>query len=297
MRATEGVQRRAVVCIALVPHQQPIHEGIGQGTDADLERAAVAHERAGLQAEGELDDLHRLARQREQRVRAGRIVEQHVEEGLIDLGLVADKGQHRVNDSDHQRPRPPARRDRVQQILRHVGIARETPALAAGFVPPRYQHRDDVDAHLGQVACRVGVVQADVLTLCVVVAEHRAGLEIELADPHVGRQPTGAARLDVLQVGIAGTEVALEKRPEETPLEIGRGRRPCQREGGIEVQSERGFRDRPAVERIEQHVRLAEPERRRHPQTAAGARQNAFHTRIYATHSQGFRHGVRAQSV
>jgi hypothetical protein len=62
------------------------------------------------------------------------------------------------------------------------------------------------------------------------------------------------------------------------------------------VQNESRIRDRAAVERIEEHVRLAERERRRHSQTVAGARQNAFDTRIDATHAQGFRPAVLAQS-
>ena len=275
-----------------MPQQQPVHERVGQSADADLKGAAVAHQRAGLQAEGELDRLHRLARQREQRVRGRRIVKQQVEEPLLHLGLVADEGHRGVNDSDHQRPRPPAGLHGVQQILRDVRIARQTPALAFGPGPPRHQLRDDVDAHFGQVARGVGVVQADVLALRVVVAEQRAGLEIELADPHVGRQPTGAARLGVLQIGIVGAEVAVEERLEEAPLEIGPGHGPRQRESGEEVQGESRLRDRAAVERIEEHVRLAEAERRGHPQIGAGPRQNPFYARVDATHSQGFRHAV-----
>jgi hypothetical protein len=78
---------------------------------------------------------------------------------------------------------------------------------------------------------------------------------------------------------------------EETAVEIGPGRWPRQREGGIEVQGESRFCGRAAVERIEEHVRFAEPERSRHSQIAAGPRQDPFHTRIHTIHSQGlFRH-------
>ena len=146
-----------------------MHEGVGQGTDADLERAAVAHQRAGLEAESELDDLHRLARQGEQRVRARRIVQQQVEESFPHLGLVADEGQRGVDDSNNQRPRPPVGRHRVQQVLSDVEALGAVPvgvlladqldlgiflhrllesgaALGAGRVAARPEDGDDLAA-------------------------------------------------------------------------------------------------------------------------------------------------------
>ena len=219
MGAAQGVQRRAVVCIVVLAQQQGVHQGVGQRSDADLQRAAVTYQGAGVQAEGELGHPHRLARQSEQGVAAGRVVEQQVEEVGRDLGVVANIGQVRMHHADHQRPRQAGAGHGVEQVLRHIGVASQAEALAPGLLTPRHELHHHVDADGGEVTRYVGVIEAGVLALGGIVVQQRSRLQIELADLDVGRQPAAAARLDVVEVRIVRAEMAPREGADEALLQ------------------------------------------------------------------------------
>jgi hypothetical protein len=69
-----------------VAQQQRIHDRIAEFADADLQRAAIAHQAAGVQADGVVDGGQRRVRRREQVVVVARMIEQQVEGVRADVG-------------------------------------------------------------------------------------------------------------------------------------------------------------------------------------------------------------------
>ena len=105
---------------------------VGQCADADLQRAAVAHQRAGVQADRVVDVAHRLPRQPEQfGIRAGGSTTMSKNPGY--LGRAAEPWQFRIDLGHQQRPRQPARDDRVERVEGQVGVARQRQARAVGL--------------------------------------------------------------------------------------------------------------------------------------------------------------------
>jgi len=100
------------------------------------------------------------------------------------------------------------------------------------------------------------------MALRMLVAEHRGRLHVELDDADVGRQAPGAQVVDVGQVGVVGAELALDEGAGEAALQAAAARGPRQRERRVQRQRQRGITGDPPVQRVEQAVRLAEPERR-----------------------------------
>ncbi len=113
----------AIVRVVLVPQLQRIDQRIGQRTDADLQGAAVTHQRACMQAEREFSHIDRFARQREQCFPACRVVEHDIEEVHVNFCIVADERQIRMDHAHHQRPRArPAGGNAIEQIRGDIGI-------------------------------------------------------------------------------------------------------------------------------------------------------------------------------
>ncbi|MNN57137.1 hypothetical protein D3C81_1721050 [compost metagenome] len=98
-------------------------EGVGQRADADLQRAAVANQGAGMEADGVVGIADRLPWQAEQvRVRTGRHHDQ-VEEIRLHRGGATEPRQHWVHFGDQQRTWQAACLDGVQRVLGDVVVA------------------------------------------------------------------------------------------------------------------------------------------------------------------------------
>ncbi len=95
-----GIQRRqhlAIGRVVGVAQDQRMAQCVGQRADADLQGAAVAHQRAGVEPDGVLRVGYRLSRQAEQhRVGAGRR-HHRVEIVLLHRGGAAQPGQLRIH--------------------------------------------------------------------------------------------------------------------------------------------------------------------------------------------------------
>ena len=74
----EELENVAELVVLLVPQLQPVDHRVTQLADAQLQRAAVAHQRRAVQADGVLDGAEPLVRRREQVEVVARIVEQGV---------------------------------------------------------------------------------------------------------------------------------------------------------------------------------------------------------------------------
>ena len=273
---THGRQGGAIVRVVALAQLQRVHQCIRQRADTDLQGSTIAHQGARVQAQGELDHVHRFARQGEQCLPAGAIVQHDIEEIRVDFRLVADERQVRMHHADHQRPRRAGRGDAIQQIGSHIRIARETVALASAFSAHRDQLREQVDSGTDQIACDMGVVHADVVALGLRDTEHGAGLQIELMHADVLGQRIGVLCCNVIQVRIIRAEVPGKKRLKKPPLQFALRVRPRQRQCCIQSHAQAGIRGDAPVKRIEQHVRLAQAQRHRHAQIAVRMLEHAL---------------------
>ena len=273
---TKRGQGIAIVRVVALAQQQRMYQRIGQGANADLQGAAVAHQGARVQADRIFGRIDRLAWQREQGVTAGLIEQQRAEESRIDLRFVADEGQVRMHDADHEWPRDTGGLHLLDQVDGDVRVAGQ----AVAHLPCLFARGDQLHDHIypafDQIACDVGVIQACIVTLRRGDTEHRAGLQIELADAHVRRQRAGMLSCDIGQIGIVRAEMPGEERFEKTPLQIGLGFGPGQRQRGIQIQAQRRIARHAPIDRVEQNVRLAQTQRRGHAQFSAGHGENAL---------------------
>ena len=134
-----------------------------------------------------------------------------------DIGVARHERQLGVDLPDDQQKSALPAPAGGQQIDGEVGIAAQAVAGLAAAHALGDQLRDHVDAALEHVAQGVGVVGGDVVALRRGDAEPAAGLEEELVDLHVGRQPAGTLGDGIGEVGIAA-EQALRERRDEAPL-------------------------------------------------------------------------------
>ncbi len=88
----QRMQHAAVARVVGVAKHQRMAERVGQRADADLQGAAVAHQRAGIQANGVVGITDRLPRQAEQRRVRRRWGDHQIEERHIDRGRATQVG-------------------------------------------------------------------------------------------------------------------------------------------------------------------------------------------------------------
>ncbi len=219
-------QHLPVARIVGMPQHQRMAQRIGQRTDADLQRAAIAHQRARIQADGVVGIGHRLPRQSEQaRIRTRR-GDRHVEERRLHRRAAADPRQLRIDLGDQQRPRQAAPAHRVQRVLGDVVVARERQARAVGFA--RHLLHDQVGRALRHRIGRMRVVEAGVVALRLRRMQQRAGLHIEFFHLDMRRQRIALQRLHILQFREVVAEMALHERPHEAAFQPAAGRRRVQ---------------------------------------------------------------------
>ena len=142
---------------------QRVAERIGQRADADLQRAAVAHQCAGVQADGVVGVCHGLARQREQTRRGGGMFKHDVEKSGRHRAGAVEPWQVRVNFGDQHRSRFAQANTFVEQVEAEVGVAAQAQARAAGFA--RDLLHQGIGATRRDRAGDMGVVEADVVAL------------------------------------------------------------------------------------------------------------------------------------
>ena len=181
----ERFQHRSILGIACVAQDQCVAECVRQRADSDLQRAAVAHQCAGIQANRELGVRYRLPRQRKQlRRRAGQ-VDHRIEPVRVDRSGAADPRQRRVDFRDQQRTRQSGCDHRVDRIETQVGVAAQRQPcavrLARDFL---HQH---VHTAIGECACHVRVVEARIAALRRARMQQRTRLHVELLDLDIGR--------------------------------------------------------------------------------------------------------------
>ncbi len=223
---SQRARRFAELRAGLVALPQPVRDRISERADAELQRAAVLHQRGGVDADGVVGGIDGRVRHAEERMLVRGRVDDHVEEGLVHLGVARHERQLAIHE----------RRDDARRALRthRGGHVDGKVRIAAQAVSPvafgdHYQH--GVHATRQHVARGVGVVAADVVALRRGNVEHRAWAEVELEELDVVRQADAAQVAQVVELGHA-CEDATHERIEEAALEVARGARNLERECG-----------------------------------------------------------------
>ena len=107
-----------------MPQEQRVDERIAHLADAYLQRAAVAHQRAGIEPDGVLGAGERRIGWGEQVVVVARVVDDEVELLGSELRRFAHEGHLRVRLADHDdvMSRAPRLRDQRQQVGGNVRV-------------------------------------------------------------------------------------------------------------------------------------------------------------------------------
>jgi hypothetical protein len=147
-----------------------------------------------------------------------------------------------------------------QQIEGDIRVAAQAEAGLAASYALGDELRHHIDAAIEHVAQRMGVIGRDVILLRNGDAEARAGLEEELIDLDIRRQPALVLGDGVGEIGIAG-EHPLRKRPDEAPFEAGLRVRFLKGQRGEDAQMHRRIGGGAREHRIGDVIGLAEAER------------------------------------
>ena len=256
-----------------MPEHQPLPDGIADGADADLQRAAVGHEPGDVEADRIVCLRHGLARRREQRKAEFVALKQEIEFFRRHLRLPVHERQRSVDLSGEDDVRLPGAPG-SEKIGRDVGIATEAVA-AAGALRRRDKLRQHIDAAFENVAARMGVVGRDVVLLLARRAEPASRHQEKLMDLDVARQRSLPQRRRIEKLGIARKET-LGDRLKKAPFEIARRARNFKRQCRQDAQTDRRIVDGARRQRIGDVIGLAESERQRQHDLAADPRDNSF---------------------
>src|SRR5688572_15583480 len=256
---------------------QGVYDCIAELTDAELQRAAVADQRAHVQCNRILGARNRRIRRTEQP--RARIFQQVVEGVCRDQRIAVHEGQLAVDLTD-QRERAAARthlRDLRQQVGSEVRICAEAQQARGRFAGRRSrdQLRDYVQPASQSVACDVRVVRAEIVLLKLLAAQPGAGLEEEFDDFDVVGQLALLDEPHVFQLGIAA-EHTLGQRLDQASLEIAAPARLAQRQGRNDREPDRRVGERARDEGVDQPVRLADGDGQPQHHVLADAAQGCF---------------------
>ena len=271
----QALQDAVVLGAVAVPHDQRLGDGVAQRSDADLQRAAVGHQAAGMQADGVVGRAHLAVGRAEQAV-AGRWVGHHdVEEARCHRRAVGHERHLPVHHA-HLQQRHAFGGKAFHQFEHHVGVAadRQLPIAARALLGDGLG--DHVHALQQHVARHEGVVGGDVALLGHRVLQVVAGLQEELAHVDVGWQAGAAQRLHIVQVGVVA-EHPLHERLQEVALQVALADGLFQAERGDDGQPAAGVGGDAAVQRIDEGVGLADGQRDAQHDVAGHGRQHRIH--------------------
>ena len=121
----QGLDRRAVLTVVLLPQNTAVGHCVSQGTDADLQGAAIGNEGTGVQGGGVILHGHCGVGHREQGLVVLRIAYQQVHGVHADLGIVFHVGHVRV-DLAYGNAGPVGVRVQLHQFDAGIGVGRQT---------------------------------------------------------------------------------------------------------------------------------------------------------------------------
>ena len=209
-----------------------------------------------MQAGGVVRELDRLARRCKQGKIRRRTFEDAVELIGGDLRIAPHVGKLGVDLAGEDEIRATLA-PRREQIDGQVGIAAQAEALAGGVLRLD-QLCNDIDAEAEDQRQSVCVIRRDIVLLRIGYMQPLPGEEEELVDLYVARQRPGADRRGVAQGGIA-LEQPLGERSDKATFEVLLGSRRLERQGGEDMQVNRGVCGCAGKQRIGDVVGFAQP--------------------------------------
>ena len=272
--------------VVAVAHDQPLRQRVADLADADLQAAAVAHQARRMKPDGVFGIADRLGRRREQRKVGFRAVEDGAEFVRREIALPRHERQFGIDLSD-QFERRAALGAGAQQIQRGVGVAGKTIARDAIDDALGHQLGDDVEAALQNIGRGVGVIGGDVMLLRERHVQPLSRQKEKLDDLDIRRQRAGMQRLGIGQIGVAA-EQPVDHRRDEPPLEQVRRFRLFQRQRGKECEVDRAVGAGAPIQRVDDVIGLAEPERQPDHETGSDLADDVIRDRVRV--GKQFRH-------
>ena len=251
----DGVKLRIIA----VAQYQPLRQRIADLADADLQRAAVAHQARGVQADGVFGIGDRLGRRREQRKIGLWTIEHRAEFIAGQIPRTRHERQLRIDLGD-QFERGAAVAAGAHHVQRGVGVAAQAVARDAIDHALCHQLGNDVEPARQQIGRGMGVVGGDVVLLRERHMQPASSQKEKLDHLDIRRQRAGMQRVGIGQIRIA-TEQAVDHRRDEAPLQQVRRPRLFQRQRGKEREVDRTIGAGARVERVGDVIGLAKPER------------------------------------
>jgi hypothetical protein len=194
-------------------------------------------------------------------------------------------------DLRHQLERGTALGARLQHLERGVGVAGE--AVARHAIDHAFGHelRHHVEAGGEQIGHGVGVIRRDVVLLRLGDMQPSTGKKEELDHADVRWKLSGAQRRGIGEIGIAA-EQPIDHRRDEARFQQIAGLRLLQRQRREEGQVDRTVGACTRVERVDDVVGLAEPERQSHHELPADIADDVIGDRFGI--GENFRHQSKA---
>ena len=256
-------EQQAIGFVVGLARQQGSRQCIAHGADANLQRTAITHQGAGMQADKMILKAHRHVRSGEQRG-AVFFIQQVVELIHAQLGIARHVGQIAMDLADDQDglPSRAALGDHGHQVEGDIRVAAQAQAVGM-LAATGNQLRHQVQAGGIDVAGRMAVVAADVILLRRGAVEQAAGLHEELLHTDIPRQAALVQVREEIQLGVVAKH-SFDERFDKALLKTVTLRRTAQAQGRIERQRPFGqFCDAP-VQRVDEQIGLAQPQRHAH---------------------------------
>ena len=276
----QGLDRRAVLAVVLLPQNTAVGHCVPEGADTDLQGAAIGNEGTGVQGRGVVLHGHRRVGHREQGLVVLRIAHQQIHGVDTDLGVVFHVGHIRVHLA-YGYTGPVGVGVHLHQLDPGIGIGRQAHGQPLGRIPGGDQLHQHVGAGGEHIAGDMGVVAGDVVALRPGNVLHRAGFEIQFTDLDVRGQGPGAHGLHERQFLVVA-EQALLDGTRQAGLDALPQRRGFQAQCGVDVQVYGRVGCGPLVKRVDQLHRLAQSQRRHQHQIGAHAGNRLVNTCINA---------------
>ena len=213
------IQNGDIGGIVFFPEYQCRCDGIAQRTDTDLQGAAIAHQRAGIQADQVIDIGDRRPRRTKQPEMGRGRGDDRIEKIAVDHRIAIHERQVLVKLGNQCDLAIAQRTHFFCQLERNIRVAAQAvaqPAIDLAAANQLAQHIDPAGQH---VARDMGVIAGYEVLLCPRVAQHLPGREEKFDDLDIVRRVALPPVQRVIQIHIIAKH-ALDERLEKTPLQF-----------------------------------------------------------------------------
>ncbi|MNO60105.1 hypothetical protein D3C76_507080 [compost metagenome] len=259
----QRLEHLTVTGVVALTCQQCRGNRIAHGTNADLQRTAIAYQAAGVQADAVVLDADRHVWRGKQPTLLG-FVEQQVERIDGQLCITRHVGQFGMHLAQHEDgfASRAALGDHRQQVEGDVWVAGQAQVHGL-FGGGGHQLGDQVQAFGVDIPCGVAVVAADVVLLRRFAVQQATGLHEELFDSDVRRQAVVAQVCEVTELFVV-SEDTLDEGFEKAPLQAIAQWRAAKGKCGIDGQATFGQLAYAGVKCVDEGIGFAQAQRQAH---------------------------------